>query len=615
MKNKELEMKRNLVIFLFFILSVHLFPQSYKYAWITDMHIGAPNADSDLIKVVSDINQRHEIEFVIATGDITEKGRDEEFQQSKEILDKLEVPYYIIPGNHDTKWSESGSTTFEYLWGDTKFYFDYKGTTHIGLNSGIPWRGGGGHVSPEDLNWLNKTLERTTSEQEIIFYIHHPLDDDTDNWFKVTNIFRDKKIIAVLVGHGHANKLMEFNGIPAAMGRSTLSRPKFAGYTLIENKSDSLLFFEVNEETGPTFWGGITKQKNDIPIIDSTQFVTYSDKVKVEWEIDLTATLSASLLVTNDRLFAATKDGLVMCYDFSGKKIWEYLTSGTIFSRPVRDRDVLAVGTIEGDLITFNANNGDLIQILGINEPITSQLIAIDIEFGGRRTKGVIAGTASGKLLCYDMYSMQLIWQNDAAKGMIETLPLYLNNKIIYGSWDNYLHCVDARSGLLIWRWTENKNFYYSPAACMPVTDGKNIYVTTPDKYVSAIDALLGTTVWRKDTFNSWESIGISEDKQKLFVKSVLDNLFIASAKDGKLIKEVKIGYGLDTMPVSPIEWKENIIFGSKNGMMYLIKNKYEWESLFFMGTARVHTVQHVKDNLFAASNMDGKIILFRIDL
>ena len=78
---------------------------------------------------------------------------------------------------------------------------------------------------------------------------------------------------------------------------------------------------------------------------------------------------------------------------------------------------------------------------------------------------------------------------------------------------------------------------------------GKMCYVSSPDKFISAIDLSLGTTAWRKNDFNSWESIGISQDKKKIFVKSILDKFYIVSASDGKLIKEVKVGYSLDTMP------------------------------------------------------------------
>ena len=111
---------------------------------------------------------------------------------------------------------------------------------------------------------------------------------------------------------------------------------------------------------------------------------------------------------------------------------------------------------------------------------------------------------------------------------MIETKPLIFENKLIFGSWDGYLYCVDARSGVMIWKWTEDKDFYFSPAACLPVTDGDNVYITSPDKYVTAIDLLLGRTVWRKN-YNAWESIGITSDRKNLLIKSAKDKFFIVS--------------------------------------------------------------------------------------
>ena len=250
---------------------------------------------------------------------------------------------------------------------------------------------------------------------------------------------------------------------------------------------------------------------------------------------------------------------------------------------------------------------------MGLDEALTSQLVITETNYNGAKTNAIIVGSSSGKVYCYEMTSLELIWVNNSAERMIETLPLVVDDKIIYGSWDNYLYCISKNTGSLIWKWTENKNFYYSPAACWPVSDGKNVFVSTPDKFISAVDISLGTTSWRKKDFNAWESIGISRDKKKIFIKSILDKFYIASASDGKLIKEIKVGYSLDTMPNQIIDWEQNIVFGSKNGTVYLIDKNFNVHPLYFMGTSRIHSVQHITDNTFAASNMDGKIILFQI--
>lgn len=607
-------MKNIFVLFFCFCAHIFLYAQDYNYAWITDLHIGAPNADNDLRSVINDINKRTDLKFVVATGDITEKGRNSELEQAKEILDGLKTTYYIIPGNHDTKWSESGCTKLKELWGDDKFSFDFKSTRHIGINSGIPWRGGGGHVSVEDLDWLKNILKETPPDREIIFYIHHPLDGDVDNWFEVTNLLSSYNIKTIFVGHGHSNRLMNFAGIPAAMGRSTLSRPKFPGYTMVEIGKDSIKLFEVKVDSLPHLWGSVSKTlERTVQKVDSLKFIKYSGKVEILWQNDLRKSLSTSLLVDGNKIFSTSIDGDVSCFDLLGNKIWQTNLGRTVFSRPAISGNILAVATIEGDLFTMKADNGEIIQTLGINEALTSQLTISEVEYNGELTKAVIIGSASGKIYCYSLNTLEFIWENNSASQMIETFPLVIQDKIIFGSWDNYLYCISKNTGSLIWKWTENRNFYYSPAACWPVSDGRNIFVSTPDKSVSAIDISLGTTTWRKTEFNAWESIGISRDKKRIFVKSILDKFFIVSAADGKLIKEIKVGFSLDTMPNQLLDWDGDIVFGSKNGTVYLMDKKYNSVPLFFMGSSRLHSIQHLNGNTFAASNMDGKIVIFKI--
>ena len=607
-------MKKFLILCYLFVLVNLSFSQNYKYAWITDLHIGAPEADNDLRAVVDDINKRTEIKFVVATGDISEKGRNSELESAKQILDLLKVKYYIIPGNHDTKWSESGCTKFLGLWGDDKFQFEYQNTKHIGLNSGIPWRGGGGHVSVEQIDWYKKLLQDTPSDQEIVLYVHHPLDGDVDNWHEITNLLVNRNIKAIFVGHGHSNSIMNFQGIPAAMGRSSLSRPKFPGYTIIDFDTDSIRLSQIKVDSTPEHWGSFQRPKrNIVKKVDSTDFIKYDSQVEILWQKNLNKSVTTALLVDHENIFAAAIDGSIECFDLAGNIIWENKLGRTIFSRPAAYGEILAVATIEGDLYTLNKDSGEILQVIGVDEPITSQLVITDAEYNAAAAKALIFGTTSGKVYCYELNNLEYIWESKAASAMIETLPLAISNKIIFGSWDSYLYCLDKNTGSLIWKWTENENFYYSTAACWPVTDGKKIYVTSPDRSVSAIDLNLGTTEWRKNDFNCWESIGISQDKKKIFIKSILDKFYIISASDGRKIKEVKVGYSLDTMPNQLKDWAGKIIFGSKNGKVYLIDREYNSKPLLFMGTARIHTIEHLSENTFAASNMDGKIVVFKV--
>lgn len=240
----------------FYCISL-IFAQDYKFAWLTDTHIGSPTGTKNLKEVINSINRLNDLKFVIVTGDITEKGRNEELDSAKIILDMLNIPYFIIPGNHDTKWSESGCIKFNELWQDNKFLTEQNGIIHIGVNSGITWRGGGGHISQQDLNWLKDTLKSIGISKEILFFVHHPLMAETDNWFEVTNILRNYNIKAIFNGHGHSNTSGNFAGIPAFMSRSTLEKGRLSsGYSIVENRTDSLLITERLTFNDSTFaWG------------------------------------------------------------------------------------------------------------------------------------------------------------------------------------------------------------------------------------------------------------------------------------------------------------------------------------------------------------------------
>ncbi len=110
--------------------------QQFRFAWLSDTHVGSSTGAADLGISVHDINAMDNISFVLVSGDITEMGFDSQLDLAKVYLDSLKKPYYIIPGNHDTKWSPSGCTKFLSLWGRDRFVFEFRGFRFVGMHEG-----------------------------------------------------------------------------------------------------------------------------------------------------------------------------------------------------------------------------------------------------------------------------------------------------------------------------------------------------------------------------------------------------------------------------------------------------------------------------------------------
>ena len=67
-------------------------------------------------------------------------------------------------------------------------------------------------------------------------------------------------------------------------------------------------------------------------------------------------------------------------------------------------------------------------------------------------------------------------------------------------------------------------------------------------------------------------------------------------------------------MPSTPIEYNGNVIFGGKNGNVYMIDSKNKMQTLFYMGSARILSITQLNDDSFAALNMDGRLVIFRLE-
>jgi len=591
--------------------TARIYSQQFSFAWITDIHVGSKEANENAVRVVSDVNSKN-FSFAIVSGDITGAGSNRDLDTAKSYLDRLKIRYNIIPGNHDTKRSESGCMKFISLWGSEEFVFENNGIVFIGLNSAVYYRGHGGHLSPESLAKLEKTLAGIDKDKPVIIVLHHLMSNMLDNWFELTNLLEGYNVLALLCGHGHANAISRLCGLPVVMARATLNNKNGWGYCSVTVTKDSLLFFEENgAEVRTKLYSVPVNKKNIVAHTDSLSFVNYNTETAAN--INLKKTLISGISASNGFIGAAAADGTIICFDYDGSELWRYKTDDRFIGTPAIAGGSLVAGSVQGNLYSFDCRTGKLRAKKTVGEIITSRLTSGEVTIKNEKIPAVFAGSSFGVMQCVAPSTLDIIWKNNDAAGLIECEPLLAEGKIIYGAWDTYLNCCDASSGRIIWRWQADNKPYFSPAACKPVTDGRNVFIAAPDNFVSSVNLLNGNTVWRTSAAPCWESVGISLNGKRLYVKGAAGKLFRLEAGSGKLIDSVKFQNGSETMSSEIIEINGRAVFTTQNGMVFSCGEEMKLEPLLFLGASRAHKVIKLKNNLFAVSNMDGRIVLFKL--
>jgi outer membrane protein assembly factor BamB/predicted phosphohydrolase len=606
--------------FIFFILLLSSAAvaqrQSFRFAWLTDTHVGSQTGAADLSNSVHDINQLNDIAFVILSGDVTEMGSDLQLETAKNILDSLKKPYYIIPGNHDTKWSQSGCTKFSTLWGSDKFAFTYGGYRFIGIHQGPIMKMGDGHFSPEDLRWLDSTLAAFPKTTQPLFFItHYPLDPEIDNWYALTERLKQCNTQAVLVGHGHSNVIMNFEGLPAVMGRSNLrARQPVGAYTIVDVKSDTVFFRERSPGVAwKNPWHAValgqrnfSKDTTTYSRPDFTVNKLYPD-TKTGWSVDTRFAIASTPAVWKDCVISGNSGGMVCCYFAKdGSFKWKFKTAGTVYSTPDVSEGRAVIGSSDKSIYCLDASHGSLLWKLQTGAPVVAGVTIRD---------GVAyVGGSDGVFRALDMKTGAVRWEFKNVNGFVETKPLVYEDKVIFGAWDTFLYALSVKDGSLVWKWTNgNDGVLLSPAACWPVAANGKVFVVAPDRYMTSIDAQTGKTIWRSKRHQVRECIGISEDAKRIYVRCMTDTVvaFNSSASVPEEAWATNCGYGYDIDPSMPIERDGEVYFGTKNGVVFALdahSGAILWKHR--IGVTIASTPVPIENHRVIISDLDGKISL-----
>jgi len=152
---------------------------SVRLLHISDLHAGT--SEEPLVeRALGTLIERVEPQLVVASGDLTHRGRPAEHERAAAFLRRLTRPLLVIPGNHDIPWAFPARFTrpfreFERQWQTTEPIHRGDDLFVIGLNSVRPWRHQSGGVRSTQLQRAAQLLAEAPEGALRVVALHHHL--------------------------------------------------------------------------------------------------------------------------------------------------------------------------------------------------------------------------------------------------------------------------------------------------------------------------------------------------------------------------------------------------------------------------------------------------------
>jgi 3',5'-cyclic-AMP phosphodiesterase len=220
-------------------------PKPTLLAQISDLHIGANEKGVDPVShleaVVAAVRSLpNEVDAVLVSGDLTHDGGRPELQLARELLERLDSPLHVLPGNHDDRALLREAFHLPGEGGEPVNYsVDVGDLRLVVFDSNVPGQDPG-RYDAEQLRWLDSELSAQPDHPTLLAMHHPPLVTGVREWDGINLEPGQRQLLAEVVarhpqlrvivgGHLHRIAASALAGCPVLSAPSTYlqARPDF----------------------------------------------------------------------------------------------------------------------------------------------------------------------------------------------------------------------------------------------------------------------------------------------------------------------------------------------------------------------------------------------------
>ena len=258
--------------------------------------------------------------------------------------------------------------------------------------------------------------------------------------------------------------------------------------------------------------------------------------------------------------------------------IWEYDFANdfegrnSYYANLVYGNNIVFAAGLDGNVYALNASNGEKLWVKKVNDYGGITWINVDDDL-------VVVGWEN-QSCAMDKNTGKIVWENDEAR-FISSQPVFIDNKIIFGSRNGDLYAINRTHGRTIWHINLQRQNVYSSVDII-----RNRVVVAADNQCYAIDAADGSIKWTFTTAGMIVSPPRVVD-DTVFCGSTDTNVYVVKAENGELIWKNNTGWGILNTPT----YSDNVVYvSSLDNRLYAFNaenGKMLWS---FAGKAAIHS-------------------------
>jgi 3',5'-cyclic AMP phosphodiesterase CpdA len=214
-------------------------------AQVSDLHIGANENGFDPVSHLEAVVEAiralpDQPDAVLVSGDLTHDGGLAEFELARELLERLDVPLHVFPGNHDDRALLREAFDLPGQGGEPVNYSVEVGELRLVVfDSNVPGQDPG-RYDAEQLRWLDSELGAQPDRPTLLAMHHPPLATGIREWDEINLepgqrellaevVARHPQLRAIVGGHLHRIAASALAGCPVLSAPSTYlqARPDF----------------------------------------------------------------------------------------------------------------------------------------------------------------------------------------------------------------------------------------------------------------------------------------------------------------------------------------------------------------------------------------------------